>query len=30
MAEQEPPAYDRALAIFAQCMQADPMGALYL
>ena len=27
--EQEPPAYDRALAIFAQCMQADPMGAVY-
>lgn len=27
--EQEPPAYDRALGIFAQCMQADPMGAVY-
>ena len=27
--EQQPPEYDRALRVFAKCMQADPMGAVY-
>ena len=27
--EQEPPDYDHALKLFASCMKADPMGAVY-
>ena len=27
--EQNPPAYDNALRIFASCMKTDPMGAVY-